>query len=48
MSKCNEIYIVVYWEHILATVIFVDFTVPFWYMFMKPPYYPNKLRNVLK
>jgi hypothetical protein len=31
-----------------ATIIFVEFIVHFWCMFIKPPYYPNKLRNVLK
>jgi hypothetical protein len=28
-SKWNEIFTVAYWEHILATVIFVDFNVHF-------------------
>jgi hypothetical protein len=31
-----------------ATVILAEFIVHFWYTFIKPPYYPNKLINVLK
>jgi hypothetical protein len=37
MFKCYEIFTVVYWEHILATVICVKFIVYFWYMSINTP-----------
>jgi hypothetical protein len=48
VSKWLEIGTVDYCDDMLAIIIFVEFMVYFWYMFIKPPYYPNKLRIVLK
>jgi hypothetical protein len=48
MPKWLEICTVDYCDDILATIIFVEFTVHFWYMFIKSPRHLNKLRNALK
>jgi hypothetical protein len=48
MSKWLEICTVDYWVYVRATVIFIDFIMDFWYMFIISPYYLNKLRNALK
>ena len=48
MSKWFEFCTVDYWVYIRATVIFIDFIMDFWYMFIISPYYLNKLRNALK
>jgi hypothetical protein len=48
MSKWLKIYTVDYWVYIRATVIFIDFIMDFWYMFIISPCYLNKLRNALK
>jgi hypothetical protein len=43
MFKCNEIFTVAYWEHMLAAVIFVEFTIHYCYMFIILPNYLIKL-----
>jgi hypothetical protein len=43
-----EIFIVAYWGHIRAIVIFVEIIVHLCYMFIISPNYLNKLRNALK
>jgi hypothetical protein len=43
LFKSYEIYILVYWEHIRATVIFVEFNVHVCYMFIISPNYLNKI-----
>jgi preprotein translocase subunit YajC len=48
MSKWLEIFTLDYCDDILATIIFVEFMVHFWYMFIKSPRHQNKLRNALK
>jgi hypothetical protein len=48
MSKWLEFCTVYYCDDILATIIFVEFMVHFWYMFIKSPRHLNKLRNILK
>jgi hypothetical protein len=48
MSKWLEICTVDYCDDMLATIIFVEFMVHFWYMFIKSPRHLNKLRNASK
>jgi hypothetical protein len=48
MSKWLEICTIDYFDDMLATIIFVEFMVHFWYMFIKSPMPLNKLRNASK
>jgi hypothetical protein len=48
MFKWFEICTVDYGNDMIATVIFVEFMVHFWYMFIKSPRHLNKLRNASK
>jgi hypothetical protein len=48
MSKWLEVFTVDYCGDMLAIVIFVEFIVHLWYMFIKSPRHLNKLRNALK
>jgi hypothetical protein len=48
LFKWLEIAAVDYSEAKQATVIFIEFTVQFWFMFFSSPCYLNKLRNALK
>jgi hypothetical protein len=48
MSKWLEIWTVYYWEHMEDTVILVEWIVHLSCVFIIPPNYINKLRNVLK
>jgi hypothetical protein len=48
LSKWHEIYIVDYYEHACAAVIFLEFSVQRKYMFFISPYYLRKLIKVIK
>jgi hypothetical protein len=48
MPKLLEICTVDYCDDILGTIIFIEFMVHFWYMFIKSPRHLNKLRNASK
>jgi len=48
MLKWYGIFTVVYWEHLEATVIFWEFIVHIWYMFVISPNYLIKLIKAFK
>jgi hypothetical protein len=48
MSKWLESWTLDFWEHMSATVSLVEFIVQFWYVFIIPPNYLNKLRKCIK
>jgi hypothetical protein len=48
MFKWPKICTLDYCDDMLATVIFIEFMVHFWYMFIKSPRHLNKLRNTSK
>lgn len=48
LLKCSENFMVASWMYMVATVIFIELIVEFWYGFLYSPNYLNKLIKGIK